>query len=183
MVSFTLFHNFSVAPFNSLIERDKTKKPNDNPGPGTYAAEKVKVVQTSFDNSTNAFTTKIDRFCPTYAGSTVFKPPTYIQNPGPGTHFSSLKFMGHPASTDEKRRIYGSKTHSELKVIPKPVPVGIPARKMAANAYTGLKQDTVGPALYDPNPDAQRILARDSDFGTSKTKRKIFEYRNERENT
>jgi hypothetical protein len=91
--------------------------------------------------------------------------------------------MGHPASTDEKRRIYGSKTHSELKVIPKPVPVGIPARKMAANAYTGLKQDTVGPALYDPNPDAQRILARDSDFGTSKTKRKIFEYRNERENT
>jgi hypothetical protein len=69
---------YSVAPFNSLIERDKAQKVNENPGPGTYAAEKVKVVVTSQDKETNAFTTKIERFCPTYAGSTVFKPPTYI---------------------------------------------------------------------------------------------------------
>ena len=75
---FVLNLRFSVAPFNSLIERDKTQKINDNPGPGTYAAEKVKVVVTSQDKETNAFTTKIERFCPTYAGSTVFKPPTYI---------------------------------------------------------------------------------------------------------
>ena len=165
----------SVAPFNSLIEREKTVKINENPGPGTYAAEKVKMVVTSQDKETNAFTTKIERFCPTYAGSTVFKPPTYIQNPGPGTHFSSLKFMGHPASTDEKRRVYGSRVHSDILVVPKPVPVGIPARKIAANAYSGLGQDTVGPALYNPNQDAQRAAARDSDFATSKTKRKIFE--------
>lgn len=140
----------------------------------------MKIVSNSQDKTTNAFTTKIDRFCPTYAGSTVFKAPTYIQNPGPGTHFSSLKFMGHPASTDDKRKIYGLKVHSDIAVIPKPVPVGIPARKVAANAYTGLGQDTVGPALYNPNPDAQKIVPRDTDFATSKTKRTIFEPRNER---
>jgi len=91
--------------------------------------------------------------------------------------------MGHPASTDEKRKIYGSKIHSSLTVIPKPVPVGIPARKMAADAYTGLKQDTVGPALYNPNPDASKIISKNTNFGNSKTKRKIFEYNNVRENT
>ena len=68
----------SVAPFNSLIEREKAQKINENPGPGTYASEKIKMVVTSQDKETNAFTTKIERFCPTYAGSTVFKPPTYI---------------------------------------------------------------------------------------------------------
>lgn len=63
------------------------------------------------------------------------------------------------------------------------MPVGIPARKMAANAYTGLKQDTVGPAVYDPNPDASKITSKDTNFGLSKTKRKIFEYVNEKDNT
>jgi len=47
--------------------------------------------------------------------------------------------------------LYGSKTHHELAVKPKPVPAGIPARKVAPNAYSGLGQDTVGPALYNPN--------------------------------
>jgi len=37
--------------------------------------------------------------------------------------------------------------------------------------------------VYDPNPDASRITSRDTNFGQSKTKRKIFEYKNERENT
>jgi hypothetical protein len=34
--------------------------------------------------------------------------------------------------------LYGSKTHGELAVIPKAVPNGIPSRKVAANAYSGL---------------------------------------------
>jgi hypothetical protein len=91
--------------------------------------------------------------------------------------------MGHPASTDDKRRIYGSKVHNDLAVIPKPVPVGIPARKVAANAYSGLGQDTVGPALYNPNLDSVKEVSRDPNFAASKTKRKLFEPKNERENT
>lgn len=62
------------------------------------------------------------------------------------------------------------------------MPVGIPARKLAANAYTYVGQDKVGPALYNPNSDATRAASRDNDFATSKTKRKIFEPVNEREN-
>lgn len=89
-----------------MIERDKAYKKYENPGPGTYAAEKVKVVVTSEDKQMNSFVTKIDRFCPTYAGSTVYKPPTYITNPGPGTHFKSQKFMGLTKSTDAKRELY-----------------------------------------------------------------------------
>lgn len=111
---------------------------SENPGPGTYAAEKVKVVQSIHDKPNNSFTTKIDRFCPTAPGSSIYKSPTYIENPGPGTHFQSLKFQGHPKSTDAKRMLYGSKTHGELAVIPKAVPNGIPSRKVAANAYSGL---------------------------------------------
>jgi hypothetical protein len=61
-----------------------------------------------------------------------------------------LKFQGHPKSTDAKRALYGSKTHKELAVIPKPVPAPIPARKTAPNAYSGNGADTVGPAVYDP---------------------------------
>jgi len=35
---------FSVAPFNSILEREKAYKMNENPGPGTYATEQVKIV-------------------------------------------------------------------------------------------------------------------------------------------
>jgi hypothetical protein len=48
-----------------MIEREKTQKLSENPGPGTYAAEKVKVVTEEGDKAMNSFTTKIERFCPT----------------------------------------------------------------------------------------------------------------------
>lgn len=131
----------------------------------------------------NSFSTKIDRFCPTYAGSTVFKPPTYITNPGPGTHFKSLKFTGLTKSTDLKRELYGEKAHAEIAVIPKPVPPGIPGKKIAHNAYSGLCQDTVGPALYNPNWNASKEVAPKNDFASSKTERHLFEPVNKKENT
>lgn len=68
---------------------------NENPGPGTYAQEKVKVVGTVEDMMCNSFSTKIPRFCPTAPGSSNFKPPSYLTNPGPGTHYQSIKFMGN----------------------------------------------------------------------------------------
>jgi len=39
--------------------------------------------------------------------------------------------MGHKKSTDAKRDLYGSKTHADLAVVPKPGPPGIPGKKMA----------------------------------------------------
>lgn len=79
MVSkFHLVIDISVAPFNSLLEREKAQKFNENPGPGSYAAEKVKIMQSTSDKALNSFTTKIERFCPTAPGSSIYKPPTYI---------------------------------------------------------------------------------------------------------
>ena len=47
----------SVAPFNSMQDR-KNQGVVDNPGPGDYASEKVKVVATVKDMMSNSFTTK-----------------------------------------------------------------------------------------------------------------------------
>ncbi len=134
-----------------MIEREKTQKLSENPGPGSYAAEKVKVVREESDKPLNAFTTKIERFCPTYAGGSIYNAPTYVKNPGPGTHFNSLKFMGHPKSTDAKREAYGAKQHKDLAHVPDAVPPAIPGKKIAPNAYTYVGFDKVGPALYNPN--------------------------------
>jgi hypothetical protein len=77
----------SVAPFNSILERDKAYRQNENPGPGTYASEKITDIKNLDDKLNNSFQTKIARFCPTAPGSSIYKGPTYIENPGPGTHF------------------------------------------------------------------------------------------------
>lgn len=60
-------------------------------------------------------------------------------------------------------------------MVPKPVPAPIPGRKVAPDAYSGVKRDTVGPALYNPNLNAQKPEARKNDFVASKSKRTLFE--------
>ena len=131
-----------------MIERKD--KLLENPGPGSYAAEKVKVVATVHDKAQNSFSTNVERFCPTHPGGSVFKAPSYTKNPGPGTHFNSLKFMGHARSTDAKRSLYGAKKHDAQATVPKCGPPGIPGKKIAPNAYSSIGQDCVGPALYNP---------------------------------
>ena len=41
--------------------------------------------------------------------------------------------------------------------------------------YTGRGDDTVGPALYNPNPELSKKRAPIGDFQTSKETRKVFE--------
>jgi hypothetical protein len=53
---------------------------------------------------------------------------------------------------------------------------------MAPAAYTSLGQDTVGPALYNPNQDAHKAVAPVNNFAASKAKRILFEPENKREN-
>lgn len=100
----------NVAPFNAMKERALASV-TENPGPGSYAAEKTKVVATVKDMMSNSFATKIPRFCPTAPGSSNFKPPTYLTNPGPGTHFKSLRFTGLPSDLDQSRDKYLSRKH------------------------------------------------------------------------
>lgn len=94
----------------------------------------------------------------------------------------SIKSIGYLQSTDAKRLKYGEKVHCELTVVPTAVPPPIPSRKIATDAYSGLKNDTVGPALYNPKPEIQKHTAPKFDFVASKSKRAVFEQENRREN-
>ncbi len=78
-----------------MTEREKTGFKNLNPGPGSYAAEVTKVVHKVTDNVQNSFATKIDRFCPIAPGATIFNEPSYVSNPGPGSHMKSIKSIGY----------------------------------------------------------------------------------------
>ena len=49
---------YSVAPFNSMKDRTLAMG-TENPGPGSYAAEKTKVVATVKDMMSNSFSTKV----------------------------------------------------------------------------------------------------------------------------
>ena len=52
------FYDYSVAPFNAMKTRTLAET-TENPGPGAYAAEKVKVVATVKDMMSNSFSTKV----------------------------------------------------------------------------------------------------------------------------
>ena len=107
---------------------------------------------------------QIPRFCPTAPGSSSYKPPSYLTNPGPGTHFKSLKFTGLPSELDKSRDKYKSKTHNAQVNKIQPKPASIPSKKVNVNMYTGRGFDTVGPALYNPNDQVGKHRAPIGDF-------------------
>lgn len=74
--------------------------------------------------------------------------------------------------------MYGSKKHNDLVNIPDAVPPGIPGKKVAPHAYAGIRQDTVGPALYNPNQDAHKYTAPINNFTSSKVERKLWDPEN-----
>ena len=65
------------APFHTGKDRTISEQLNSNPGPGIYAAQERKIVPKVQDKMHNAFTTKINRFCPTAPGSGLVTGPTY----------------------------------------------------------------------------------------------------------
>ena len=120
---------------------------------------------------------QIPRFCPTAPGSSVYKPPSYVDNKlGPGSYFKSLKFTGNPTSLDRSRSNYNSKRHKDLAVVPNQIPASIPSKKSNQNSYTGNGLDTVGPAVYNPDVGVVKGRAPVGDFITSKQQRKLFEH-------
>lgn len=107
---------------------------------------------------------QIPRFCPTAPGSSSYKPPSYLTNPGPGTHYKSLRFTGLPSDLDQGREKYYSHKHREAKSKPGPHAPSIPCKKANVNMYTGRGFDTVGPALYNPNINTIKGRAPVGDF-------------------
>jgi hypothetical protein len=53
---------------------------------------------------------------------------------------------------------YKNHEHKDLAVIPSAKAPSIPSKKLAQTAYTGLGQDVVGPAAYDPQQKAIKTL-------------------------
>ena len=98
-----------------------------------------------------------------------------MNNPDPGCHVTSLKFMGHASDLDQSRGKYLSNRHKEQVNKLRPKPASIPSKKVNVNMYTGRGFDTVGPALYNPNMHTVKNRAAIGDFQTSKDQRKVFE--------
>ncbi len=83
---------------------------------------------------------------------------------------------------EKTRQAYNDNKHGDLVVKPQTRAPSIPAKKIPAQAYSGLGQDTVGPAAYNPKADQVKMRHTNPDFASSKIKRKIFEPNKTREN-
>ncbi len=103
------------------------------------------------------------RFCPTAPGSTVFKYPSSIYNPGPGTYYNSIKW-NDVGMLEKTRQNYNSEKHGDLVVKPQSRAPSIPSKKIPAQAYSGLGQDTVGPAAYNPKSEQVKMRHTNPDF-------------------
>jgi hypothetical protein len=67
----------------------------------------------------------------------VFKPPTSIFNPGPGSYYKEKKWNDRHSLSKILEK-YDSHQHQDLVVKPVGRTPSIPAKKVAPNAYSGL---------------------------------------------
>ena len=79
---------------------------------------------------------QIARFCPTAPGAGLVQGPTYLHDPDPGHYYEALKW-DKLKSIDKTYLKYKAREHRDHAVVPNTVAPSIPARKMAATAYTG----------------------------------------------
>jgi hypothetical protein len=83
--------------------------------------------------------------------------PTYLTSPEPGQYEVRPKWDGDQY-LDRTYAKYKTNEHKTHAVIPNYIAPSIPARKMAATAYTGRGFDQVGPAAYHPNANTNHTL-------------------------
>ncbi|KAJ0401561.1 hypothetical protein ATCC90586_002869 [Pythium insidiosum] len=130
------------------------------PGPGAYGGADGAKGQAA---PSNVFATKISRFAPSAPGSTIYRPSSIQDNPGPGAylvdHESSGLVQRSNQSDDvrptaaivpllrpsvptipKKEQSYGYVTNEQGELTLQQQPTAI---------YSGIGQDTVGPAAYN----------------------------------
>ena len=105
----------------------------------------------------------------------------YLTRIGPGTYEKQRRWDQHDPITKIEEN-YDKFQHGDLVVRPQPRAPSIPTRKIPQNAYSGLGQDTVGPACYNLKENHVKKRQRTADFITSKIPRKVFEPDKTREN-
>lgn len=75
------------------------------------------VTKVSFSAIKKHFSLQVPRFCPTAPGSTIFKYPSSIYNPGPGTYYKGYKWDDVGDLTRTKQA-YDANKHNDLVIKP-----------------------------------------------------------------
>ncbi|ETV98196.1 hypothetical protein H310_08922 [Aphanomyces invadans] len=181
----------SYSAFASSNKRDLNKNTGTSaitPGPGAYATDATAghTSGVACGQSSNVFTTKVPRFAPHAPGSTIYLPSTVNDNPGPGAYscpsaleptdkftamrptshqFSNLIKQGVP-TIPRKDQSYGYSTDGDGDLHRHSAP---------ASTYSGLGNDTVGPACYNVRKEPGGDLAATVASLKSTTKRDVWD--------
>jgi hypothetical protein len=167
----------SYAAFSSTNERNMSSNEGTSsmtPGPGAYSKSHSDVKDSR--RKSNAFSTKVSRFAPSAPGSTVFLPSSIEHNPGPGQYTGGQQIGAKVKASDASMRAHQSrlrqnesksntllnigKSGNSVPSVPRPEQsYGYQEQGQARHlvrqpppneSYSGLGQDTVGPAAYNP---------------------------------
>ncbi|KAG9406600.1 putative palmitoyltransferase zdhhc4 [Aphanomyces cochlioides] len=179
----------SYSAFASSNKRDLNKNVGTSaitPGPGAYITEVPPSTGGAGGHSSNVFTTKVPRFAPHAPGSTIYLPSTVQENPGPGAYtcpstleptervtalrppshqFSNLLKQGVP-TIPRKEQSYGYSTDEDGELHRHSAP---------ASTYSGLGQDTVGPACYNVRKEPAEDITATVASLKSTTKREVWD--------
>ncbi|OWZ05005.1 hypothetical protein PHMEG_00022985 [Phytophthora megakarya] len=147
-----LFSSFATTEKRTLNENKTTSA--ITPGPGAYIGESRR--HHIFSHS-NVFTTKTSRFAPSAPGSTIFRASSVLDNPGPGSYLRPTSSPPPNNQRDHQRpHKFAHLVIPSVPAIPQRqqsygyVQVGVELQRQSPpeDIYSGVGNDTVGPAAY-----------------------------------
>ncbi|TMW56799.1 hypothetical protein Poli38472_006809 [Pythium oligandrum] len=160
------------------------------PGPGAYLGPQASTSPTAA--SSNVFATKISRFAPSAPGSTIFRPSSIQDNPGPGAY--AVEPVPPPPKTSPRSNQHEDRSHPQRFVAAhhRPSVPTIPKKEQSygyvegengalklqaqpAAIYTGIGQDTVGPAAYNSHAEIWNDRKNVAPSLKSTVKREVWE--------
>ncbi|EQC40096.1 hypothetical protein SDRG_02750 [Saprolegnia diclina VS20] len=175
----------SYSAFSSSDKRNLNKNTGTSamtPGPGAY----VKDAGHGSGTAMNAFATKVSRFAPHAPGSSIYMASTVQDNPGPGTYTAEIEQLpAHAAPVPSRPLQYNTPGMQRgVPTIPRKDQSygytadenGVLKRHTApASTYSGLGQDTVGPAGYNVRKEPTADMATTVPSLKSTVKREVWE--------
>ncbi|OQS04448.1 hypothetical protein THRCLA_03315 [Thraustotheca clavata] len=175
----------SYSAFSSSDKRNLNRNIGTSaitPGPGAYGS----ITSTSNAHVMNVFATKVSRFAPAVPGSTIYKASSIQDNPGPGAYTADIE--QHQTVNTPSR----PNTNNQYTNLLKPGVPTIPRKDQSygytadengvlkrhtapASTYSGLGQDTVGPACYNVRKEPTADIATTVPSLKSTVKREVWE--------
>eukprot|EP00943_MAST-04B_sp_MAST-4B-sp1_P000779 g779.t1 len=164
--------------------------------PGSYDIKGSVRVEKGKGKS-NIFRSKSSRFAPTAPGSSVYRPSTILENPGPGNYTLSGfadKRVSHineeklrkAAPNPRPKSVADVFTNRRISAPSVPRPSQsfgyeedgtgkLVLQEAPSVVYSGVKHDQIGPNHYFEDNDGRNRKVGAIGFGLSKTRRKVFE--------